>query len=232
MDLIVNNSREQLEKSASEKVSQAVRRIAAKKNIVLLAVCGGRSVPGIFNQLLKQDIPWEKVHIFMADERFVPIDNPESNFFIVKKHLIDYLIQRGCLKDDNIHPFQIDKNAKDYGLRTYEEKLKEYGEAYDVVLLSSGEDGHIASLFPDHHSVWNDSKFFLQIHDSPKPPPLRMSMSKNMLANTDTAVLLFFGSSKREALAKFLDAKVNSLECPAKLVINMPHSFVFSDQKL
>lgn len=69
-----------------------------------------------------------------------------------------------------IHQFVTDIQSKDFGIQNYEEKLKKYGRAFDIVLLSSGEDGHIAALFPRHHSVRSDADFFLKMHHLPNPP--------------------------------------------------------------
>ena len=168
----------------------------------------------------------------MVSERMVPIDHRDRNFFKVKKYLIDFLLQTGCLKNNNIHPFVTDIKSKDFGIQNHEEKLKKYGRAFDMVLLSSGEDGHIAALFPHHHSVRSDADFFLQMHHLPKPPPQRMSITKNLQAKADTSVLLFFGPSKRDALAMFPNKRVDPLACSAKLALNNSNTFVLSDQKL
>jgi len=68
-----------------------------------------------------------------------------------------------------------------------------------VVLLSSGEDDHIASLFPNHETIKYNKDFFISTKTSPKPPKNRMSSSRKLLSKTKVSILLFFSKSKKQA---------------------------------
>ena len=93
--------------------------------------------------------------------------------------------------------------------RRYERVLAEHGFRYDIILLSSGEDGHVGALYPHHHSFADRHHGFIVMDDSPKPPPERMTSSLSLMQTAEAAVLLFVGEAKREAYAKFNDAAVS-----------------------
>ena len=117
----------------------------------------------------------------------------------------------------------------DKGIDHYEQELKSLGGIFDIVLLSSGEDGHVAALYPDHHSINDDSDFFIELHDSPKLPKDRMSSSRKLILKAKTILVLFFGSVKLGAYKKFLDDNLDFSQCPAKLVQNIRDSYLLTD---
>jgi len=98
-----------------------------------------------------------------------------------------------------------------------------------MVLLSSGEDGHVGALYPDHHSVKDDSEHYIVMHDSPKPPPRRMSMSRKLLLRSKVALLFFFGKGKKDAL-KLFKKEGTYEECPARLVKKVKEAYVLTLQ--
>ena len=227
-EIIYDPNREKLEDLASDIIEKKLLEIIAEKGKAIFAVPGGRSVSGIFKKLLDKEIHWNKVHIFMVDERLVTIKSKDSNFKLAKDNFIGNLLKSRKLKEENVHPFLL-RDEPDFGLKIYEDELNSLGGKYDVVLLSSGEDGHIGALYPNHHSIRDESNYFVFMIDSPKPPPNRMSMSKKLLLRTQLAVLLFFGEAKKEALEKFKDDNIDTTDCPAKLVNNLKEAFAFTN---
>lgn len=221
-------TRKEAEESAAIKIITLIESLLERQEQVVFGVPGGRSVSGIFKLLLKANIPWEKVRIFMVDERLVPISDPQSNFLQLKKNLTSELVLSGKLPKDNVHPFIYSPVAADSGVKKYEEELRKVGGKYDIVLLSCGEDGHVGGLFPQL-SVLRDGDYFIKMNDSPKPPSDRMSMSRELLLQTTYGILLFFGEGKKNAYQNFLDEKVSWKECPAKLVQELNKHFVYTD---
>jgi len=221
----------ELESRAGDIITQSVNRLLKKQKTAVLGIPGGRSVSGIFRRLRGKSISWGKIHIFMVDERLVPLDDPQSNFKLAREHLVDELLARGRLPPENVHPFVMDESQPDFGISDYENELLRHGGIYDVVLLSSGEDGHVAGLYPEHHSVRNESRSYIVFHDSPKPPKDRMSISRRLLTKSRVAILLFEGEIKRAAYAKFHDKHTDFRLCPAKLVLSIRDSYVLTDLK-
>ncbi len=227
---MIRGARNELEKKAAELIRDSVFRVLRSKKCAILAVPGGRSVSGIFRHLMKDRfMPWDDVHLFMVDERLVPVTHEKSNFRLAKETFLQYLVDEGRLPKENLHPFVMDNFKSDFGAEKYAEELKGCGGVYDIVLLSSGEDGHVGALYPDHHSVRDESEFFIVMHDSPKPPKDRMSMSRSLLLRAETALLLFFGEAKREAFEKFGRDADDYEACPARLVHKIKNGYVFSD---
>lgn len=228
---VLSGQRQEIEEKAARIIYEKILELLRNKEKVVLGIPGGSSVAGIFSHLKWQTIPWEKVHIFMVDERLVPLDDINSNFKLAQENFIQDLINRNVLPSANVHPFIFDEENQDFGIGDYDIDLKSHGGKYDIILLSSGEDSHIASLFPNHSSIKDDSDFFINMRDSPKPPVGRMSASLSLLSKAHVGVLLFFGETKKQAYEDFLDKSKTIESCPTKLLYAIPEAFVFTDVK-
>jgi 6-phosphogluconolactonase len=214
---------------AAHHIGEKVLSVLAGRGSANIAVPGGRSVAKIFQLLRQEPVDWARAHFFVIDERLVPLDHPDSNYQLFKEHFIDPLAREGGMPPENAHPFIFDPALPDRGTRAYESELAERGFRFDIVLLSSGEDGHVGALYPGHHSVKDAHHGFIVMDDSPKPPAGRMTSSLSLMLTAEFGVLLFVGEAKREAFAKFNDPAIPAVECPAKLVVGMKNATVFTD---
>jgi 6-phosphogluconolactonase len=232
MKISYNSNRGLLDKEAADFFIYHTKKILQNKDIVLWAMPGGRSVSGIFKSLAERDdIPWEKIHLFIIDERFVAASDIESNYRLLYENMVYGLLIKGKISNKNIHPFIFKPGESDHGSGEYEKELKRFGDYFDIILLSSGEDCHIAGIYPNHHSVKNKYEYFFTMNDSPKPPKDRMSSSRSLLQKSRAAVLLFYGDSKKNAFVDFLDNSTNVIECPAKIIKKINNSLVLTDQE-
>ena len=230
MTKIISGKKEDVDKKAVGIIKKSVDEILTKKKHVNLAIPGGRSVQGIFHELsLAENFSWSKIHIFMVDERLVPITSDDSNFKLASTLFLDKLVAEKKILKENIHPFILDETESDYGLSNYETLLKSYGGCYDIVILGVGEDGHVGALFPNHHSITDNSELFLTMGDSPKPPGERMTFSRKHLLKAKSAIALFYGEGKRDAYKKFFESGVFFEECPVRLIKEINDSYVFTD---
>ncbi len=221
--LLIRDRRNILEKKAAETLADAVRQSLSAKNRAVVAVPGGRSVGAVLMNLENEVIDWSRVHVFMIDERLVAAGDPESNFELVASAL------RSFVPGSNLHPFPLHMVDHEAACSAYSRELKSYGGRFDAALLSAGEDGHIASLFPDHETIYSDAPMFLTTHSAPKPPPGRMSASSSLIGSSRLGVLLFFGEQKKAALTMFLDESIPASRCPAKIIDTLPRSYVLTD---
>jgi len=217
-EIIYNSNKEEIFKLVADKISESIEKLLKTQDKVILAVPGGRSVASIFEQIKNELIDWEKVHLFMIDERRVPLDDDESNFKIAKEHIVDKL----NLNPNNVHPYKVNE-----GISKYQSELEKQGGVYDIILLSSGEDGHVAALFPNHHSIKDSLEYFIEMDDSPKLPPKRMTSSKKLLERSKIGIILFVGEGKKQAYSNFKNSELNVEQCPAKLINSKPVSIVF-----
>jgi 6-phosphogluconolactonase len=227
--IMKEKDQDRLLKRAAEHLCEKIRGVLEVRKPVNFAVPGGRSVAMIFQAMQEEPMDWHQVHFFMIDERLVPVDHPESNFKLLKDHFIDPLAEAGRIAPGNAHPFILDPASADRGAGHYERVLAEHGFRYDILLLSSGEDGHVGALYPHHHSLADPHHGFIVMHDSPKPPPDRMTSSLSLMQTAEIAVLLFVGEAKRAAMEKFNDAACSVADCPAKLVRELKDATVFTD---
>lgn len=159
----------------------------------------------------------------MVDERLVPIYEEESNFRLINQ-VLNQIIPK-----ENLHPYIFDKDNNSYGIKAYEEEIKKFRGKFDIVLVSAGEDGHIASLYPNHPSISDSSDYYIYIDNSPKPPNLRMSASKNMILRSKIGIILFYGEIKKDAYLNFLNKNMDYISCPAKLISEIPESYVITN---
>ena len=225
MNLISCLNYEELSTKAAALLIQKIKKVIAQKGTCVLAIPGGQSIAGIFTLLKSEkNISWNKVHLFWIDERMVPLTDKDSNYRLAKELFLDELIQKKKISQENIHPFDFKK-----GIAVYEQELKKYGGVYDICLFGVGEDGHIAALFPHHHSLTDQSPYFLTMKDSPKSPPQRMTTSVSLLRQAETGIVLFCGKVKQQAFEKFKDKSTSIEDCPAKLVCEMKERYVSSD---
>ncbi|MFQ5474730.1 MAG: 6-phosphogluconolactonase [Candidatus Nanoarchaeia archaeon] len=222
---IVRASTEDIPKIAVDILRGAVHNVLEKKDECVLAIPGGRSATSTFNLLKEETLfPWKRVHIFMVDERLVSLTGTESNFRRAKEAFLDHLVKTRLLPEKNIHPFVHDGEAKKYA-----EKLKKYGGKFDIVLLGAGEDGHVAGLFPHHAALEAKTKRFVTLHDAPKPPKDRMTASRALIEDADTAIVLFMGDSKKRAFKMFQEGRNDVEDCPAKMVLSAKNPYALTD---
>ena len=204
-------------------INKEIKNILNYKDKVVFGLPGGRSVKTLFDELIKSDVPWHKIHFFMVDERLVTIDDEQSNFKLVKEQLLDKI----DIPKENLHPFIVDEAKKDYGTIEYLNELNDYG-GYDIIVLGVGEDGHVGALYPNY-TINNDSEEFIVFHDSPKLPKDRMTASRKMLLKAKLGIVLFIGEGKKQAYENYLDSKLTLNECPAKLVNKIKNKIILTD---
>lgn len=219
---------DELNRSAVRFLVKKIKELLASQEHIVLAIPGGRSVRSIWNILAEEThIDWSRIHIFMADERVVPPDHDDSNFKLAFDTFLKQVVADG-LAVENTHPF-IPNDTADRGASDYFKQLQQFGGP-DILILSSGEDGHVGALYPNHHSIRNAKEGYIFMDDSPKPPAERITMSRKTMLKAKVALLLFVGESKQEAYKKFLE-EGNVVKCPARLVRQIGDSYVLTNLK-
>ena len=221
---LLRAEKEECEKQASSVIKEILKEAIKEKNYAVLAIPGGRSVSGIFKKLKNEKIAWDKVHIFMVDERYVPTDHEDSNYKLAYENFLEELYEEKKIPFENLNPFKIEE-----GVEKYYEKIKEK-KGFDIILLSAGEDNHVAGLYPNY-SILDDTESYLYINKSPKPPSERITASRKLIQNSKNCVLLFFGDDKKEALKKHLDENNTYKEVPSKAVLNCKNVYILTDIK-
>ncbi len=171
-----------------------------------VALSGGRITEKFFASVVEQNrtrnVSFGNVHFFCADERCVPPTDADSNFKMANELLFAPL----KISAEKIHrlrgelsPADAVKNANEEILRFTSAK-KNNLPSLDLILLGMGEDGHVASLFPNATAATsNCSSPFLSVDNSPKPPLSRISLSYAAIAAAQNVWALVSGAGKESA---------------------------------
>lgn len=177
---------------------QAVRRFGKFH----LALSGGSSPIALFQQLATghYGFPWAHTHLWLADERCVPLWDPESNFQGLQAHLLQHV----RVPYYNIHPMPVHLRQRlcaeeDRGAQVYAEEISALvaNSSFDLVLLGMGTDGHTASLFPQSPTGL-DGEQLVVLTKSPFRPYQRMSLSLPLINRARKVAVLVMGKMKRE----------------------------------
>lgn len=225
MQIIYKETDDKIFSKASDILHKSILKIFKKKDIVILALPGGRSISKVLNLLKQKKLDWNRIHIFPTDERLVTEDHQDNNF-----HKIEEILGK-VIPADNLHKYHYSRKNENASLQKINRQIQQFGGKFDIVLLSAGEDGHISSLFPLHASIQNTEKFFIQVTNSPKPPPDRISASKYLLEQSKIGILLFAEKEKQTAYRDFIDREVTTQKCPAKIINSIEDSYVIINKE-
>lgn len=157
-----------------------------------LVLAGGQTPQAVYAQLASAHADWQYWHWYFGDERCLPVGDAGRNDTAIRQAWLD----RIDAPPANIHAIPAELGA-DTAARQYAASLAAIGE-FDLVLLGLGEDGHIASLFPGMHVDANAE--VLAVHNAPKPPPERVTLSAARLSHAQQVLFLVTGANKRTAV--------------------------------
>ena len=184
------------EMSLSKALAQEILNIAKKsifeKDCFSIVLTGGQSVLSLYKILSKADSNWDKWHIYIGDERFLPAGHKDRNDQTINEIWLD----NSTIPKKNIHFIKAELGLLEARVE-YEDILKRI-DKFDIVLLSLGDDGHIASLFPNH--IYPEEQMVVVERSSPKPPKERISMSYQQLNKSHYIFKLIIGGSKQKAV--------------------------------
>ena len=174
-----------------------------------LALSGGKTPLDFYRKLScrKETLPWEKIHIFLVDERFVPFSHSESNYGMIKENLFRNI----SIPEKNIHPIYVRETNPRSSAEAYEKDLKMFfalkeGEfpRFDLIMLGIGEDGHTASLFPE--SPWLAETNRLAVGGTiRKLERERISITLPVINNARNIIFLVSGRKKAPILKEVLE---------------------------
>lgn len=182
-----------------------------------LVLAGGRTPRTLYHMLSSQfrdQIPWTKVHVFWGDERYLPPDDPKSNYRMARETLLDHV---SC-PAGNVHPMPTHLPDPDVAARDYEKTLRTYFSEgwprFDLVLLGLGDEGHTASLFPGSPALEETKRWVVAVK-APAEPPLRLTLTLPALTRAANVYFLVTGSNKAQALHHIVNESPDPKNYPA-----------------
>jgi 6-phosphogluconolactonase len=185
----------ELEKTVVEKILLSASISIKKLNAFHIVLAGGTTPRHVYELLKASESHWQAWHVYFGDERCLPVDHPERNSLMASLAWLNEV----PIPAAQIHPIAAEQGAR-IGADNYAELLTQV-KIFDLVLLGLGEDGHTASLFPDHLAGEQpNSPATLAVFDAPKPPAERVSLSAHRLGNAHEVIFLVTGKNKKEAI--------------------------------
>jgi 6-phosphogluconolactonase len=211
--VIVETDPETLAQTAAQRV---MARIAANSGRVAICLTGGSSPKKLY-QLLGSDawrgkIPWERVHWFIGDERFVPESDPLNNMAVARAIFLDR-----SAPPDHIHPIPTETDTPDRSAEAYQRELQSFYGAdrldrsrplFDLVLMGAGPDGHTASLFPGDPALEETARWVVGVPKANVAPFVpRVSLTLPALASCREMLFEFAGHDKQAILTRLVNGE-------------------------
>jgi 6-phosphogluconolactonase len=221
-----------IEASADELAAKTAERLVGLLGAVLrngtgaahLAITGGSILEKVLAAVADRaaSVEWSRVHVWWGDERYVPSDSDDRN----DRPAVSLLFDRVDLDPAKLHRMP----ASDAGFGDPEAAADWYAAelaaampggaepavpAFDAVLLGVGPDGHCASLFPGHPGTRVTDTSVIAVHDSPKPPPVRLSLTFPALDAAKEIWFVASGDGKADAVARALSGEFDRTEVPS-----------------
>lgn len=189
-----------------------------------LSIClSGGSTPRALYRMLAEPpfvgmVPWSRIHWFWGDERFVPMDHPDSNFRMAREAMLD----RVAVPFGHIHPVDTTLANASEAAAAYDRMLQAFRRnirqpagkdaLFDVVLLGLGEDGHTASLFPETPTLTDTTRLVASIEGA-RPEP-RVTLTYSAIDSSEHVAFIVCGSAKQDIVR----ALHNGADLPAARV--------------
>ena len=192
-------TREDASIAAAERIVEATSRRLGSHREASIVVSGGRSPAHCFEALAASSIEWQRVHVVLSDERWVPPDHDDSNEKLVRETL---LTERAA--SARLQPVYRDGVTRAAHCAELNERLRQLPFPFACVLLGMGEDGHFASLFPDFDELdialdVDTQQLCVPVETVTSPYP-RVSLTLAAFSRSDEILLLVFGDAKREVV--------------------------------
>jgi 6-phosphogluconolactonase len=210
-----------LARRGAEIFSKAANKSFKIRGRFVVAISGGSTPRDLHRTLgeepFRSNIPWEKTDIFWVDERFVPENDPASNYGAAME---DFL-KRVPIPKAQIHPMPSEGNPEKSALNYQQELLKIFKvragkfPVFDLILLGIGTDGHTASLFPGQSALKEKIKWVVAVMGG-NPNVSRLTMTYPLLNQAERIVFIASGREKAPILKAVLEDTKSRL--PARMI--------------
>jgi 6-phosphogluconolactonase len=215
---------------AAVEIARRLQSARRARGAAHLALSGG-STPARTYELLGPELAsWQGIELWFADERCVGPQDEQSNYRLAQKTLMAGATGMDAAR---VHRMEGERGPDD-GARRYAAELREHAPAeaelpvLDLIVLGIGPDGHVASLFPGAATLdAGPQELCLGVHDSPKPPPERITLTLGVLNAARRCLLLATGGGKADAVNAMLGEP--SRHVPASLLRRERLSVIVDD---
>lgn len=210
--------KEALIQRSLELVLSKMQEAIAQRGTCTIALAGGSTPKPLYEKIAQQNLPWDKIHVFWGDERYVPPTHPDSNEGMARQAWLDKV----PIPATNIHPMPTGSGAPAQDAGQYETELQAFFHtqpeefpALDIILLGMGDDGHTASLFP-HTSALQVRDRLVTVGNKDGQP--RLTFTAPLINQARTVIFIVAGASKRPALDQVFAAVAEDSHYPSRLI--------------
>lgn len=201
-----------------ELVLTKIKTAITERGLCTIALSGGSTPKSLYEIMASQDLPWEKLHIFWGDERFVAPDHPDSNYKMTRLAWLDHI----PIPKKNIHLIPTVNIDPEESANQYEQEIKDLFQIQgteipqmDLILLGMGDDGHTASLFP-HTPALQVSDRLITVGNKDGNP--RITFTVPLINQARCIIFIVAGANKRLALAEVFAPVGDSMAYPSRLI--------------
>ena len=206
-----------LSRAALEELLRVSRDAIAARGRFSVALSGGHTPAKLHTLWASAErfglrTPWDRVHLFWGDDRYVPHDDPLSNYRMARETLIDHV----PIPASHVHPMLADYPEPQRAAESYESELRKFfgsePPSFDLQLMGLGPEGHTASLFPGSPALEEKKRWVMAV-EAPATPPRRLTLTPAVLNSARNTFFLVSGDDKREIMAA-LRAETNPASSP------------------
>ncbi|WP_445158259.1 6-phosphogluconolactonase [Halomonas sp. E14] len=210
--------RDHLARQLAEAAAEALRHDLETQERALLVVSGGATPVPFFQALAERPLPWARVEVTLADERWVPESDEASNARLVRRHLL-----QGKAAAASFVALTTDDETPEQGVEAVTRRIEALTWPASLVVLGMGGDGHTASLFPDSRELelglTTDAPVLAA--RTPSQPQPRITLSADRLHQARRHALHITGDDKRSVLARAMSGD-DSRELPIRAFLSCP----------
>jgi 6-phosphogluconolactonase len=211
--VVVHPDARVLAEAAAARLLTRILDLQSVRSPVHMVLTGGTvgiaTLAAVAKNPVRDAVDWSGVHLWWGDERFLAAGDPERNETQARTALLDHL---PALPGENVHPMPAATGGLDVdgAADLYAAELAHHAPdgadfpAFDVTLLGMGPDGHVASLFPGGAELAVTGRACVGVHNSPKPPPERVSLTFDAVRASHEVWIVAAGAQKAEAVASGL----------------------------
>jgi len=203
---------------ALELILSKIEIAIAQRGQFTIALSGGSTPKPVYQALATQKLPWEKIHVFWGDERYVPPDHPDSNELMARGAWLDHV----AIPATNIHAVPTLSYSPEVDAQKYEQHLQDFFQTapgefphLDVILLGMGDDAHTASLFPHTEALKVRDRL---ITVGNKDGSDRITFTYTLINSARCTIFLVAGANKRPALAQVFAPTSDDFTYPSRLI--------------
>lgn len=194
-----------LSRAALEELLRDLQDAIKQRGRGAIALSGGHTPEKMYTlwaatEKYRNETDWNRTHLFWGDERYVPQDDPLSNYRMTRETLLEHV----PIPAANIHAVPTNLATPEQAAEAYDQELRKFfgtaAPAFDVTLLGLGPEGHTASLFPDSPALEEKARWVVPVQVAAVPPN-RLTFTLPVLNSSRNTYFLVAGENKRQILA-------------------------------